>query len=452
MYFIYSLLLGLAILVLLPRFLFDAFHHGKYVAGFRERFGFLTPLPPDGRPVIWIHCVSVGEAQAARPLVKGLRDRFPNHRLVVSTITKTGQNLAREIFRQDVDRVFYFPFDWRWIVRRTLESINPTVVLIMETELWPGFLRECSLRRIPVAIVNGRLSAQSFRRYRLIKGFMARVLSSISMAIMQTEADAERLRHLGMDARKTKVSGNLKFDAGTMAVNNSLTAEFRERFSLDNTSLILAASTHSPEERIILDALKQISSTSSSGVRLMIAPRHPERFTEVAGLIESAGLRWIRSSARRTSDDSEAQVILLDSIGELQSMYPLAAIVFVGGSISRSGGHNILEPAAVGACIITGPYTHNFHQIVQTFAKADAVIQLPRIPESKAQVALANTISALLANRERRDELGKRAQTLLRNNRGATQVVLNLLETIIAQSSLASREVETFRIQDAPTA
>lgn len=451
MYFIYSLLLGLAILVLLPRFLFDAFHHGKYVAGLRERLGRLTPLPQDGRPVIWIHCVSVGEAQAARPLVKGLRERFPHHRLVVSTITQTGQNFAREIFRQDVDRVFYFPFDWRWIVRRTLTAINPSAVLIMETELWPGFLRECSVRQIPVAIVNGRLSAPSFRRYRMIKGFMARVLNSISLAIMQTEADAERLRHLGMDAGRTKVSGNLKFDAGTMAGNDSLTAEFRERFQRDETPLILAASTHAPEERIILAAFKQISSTSRSPVQLMIAPRHPERFSEVGGLIESAGFRRTRRSAPRTSDDSKAQVILLDSMGELQAMYGLASVVFVGGSIARTGGHNILEPAAVGACIITGPHTHNFQQIVQTFVKDDAIIQLPPIPESEAPLALANVISPLLGNRERRDELGRRAQALVQQNQGATQRALNLLDSIIAQSPPAPGEAESFRIQDAPT-
>lgn len=451
MYFIYSLLLGLAILVLLPRFLFDAFHHGKYLAGFRGRLGFLTPLPSDGRPVIWIHCVSVGEAQAARPLVKGLRDRFPDHRLVVSTITQTGQDLAREIFRQDADRIFYFPFDWRWIVRRTLKAINPAAVLLMETELWPGFLRECSIRQIPVAIVNGRLSAQSFRRYRLIRGFMARVLRSINLAIMQTEADAARLRDLGMDAGKTKVSGNLKFDAGTMTVNESLTAEFRERFQTDNSQLILAASTHTPEERILLEAFKQITADSSSGIRLMIVPRHPERFPEVAGLIESAGFRWVRRSAPRTSDDSRAEVILLDSMGELQATYPLASVVFVGGSIARSGGHNILEPAAAGASIITGAHTHNFDQIIQTFVKGDAVIQLPRIPESEAPLVLANTISLLLANPERRVELGKRAQTLVHENRGATQRVLNLLETIIAQSSPVPTEVERLRIQDAPT-
>src|SRR6266550_7199497 len=169
MYFIYSLLLGLGFLLLLPRFLIDAFRHGKYVAGFRERLGSLSPLTNDGRPVVWIHCVSVGETQAARPLVRAIRARFPEHLIAISTITATGQNLAREVFEHDAAKVFYFPFDWRWVVRRTLKAIKPDAVLVMETELWPGFLRECQQQHIPVAIVNGRLSEQSFRRYRLIR-------------------------------------------------------------------------------------------------------------------------------------------------------------------------------------------------------------------------------------------------------------------------------------------
>ena len=263
MYFIYSLLLGLGFLILLPRFLLDAFRHGKYVAGFRERLGSLSPIPRDGRPLVWIHCVSVGETQAARPLVQGIKERFPESLIAISTITLTGQNLARKIFKHDAARVFYFPFDWRWVVRRTLKAINPDTVLVMETELWPGFLRECKNQQIPVALVNGRLSAQSFRRYRLIRRFMTRVLSSLNLAIMQTEADAERLRALGMDADKTFVFGSMKFDAGTMPAADSLTTEFRQRFGLaGDSSLILAASTHAPEERIILEALKQTRSKS----------------------------------------------------------------------------------------------------------------------------------------------------------------------------------------------
>jgi 3-deoxy-D-manno-octulosonic-acid transferase len=160
MYLIYSLLLGLGFLILLPRFLFDASRHGKYVAGFRERLGSITPIQRDGRPVIWIHCVSVGETQAARTLVQSLKKRLPDHLIAISTTTFTGQNLARQVFKHEAERIFYFPFDWSWIVRRALKAIDPSAVLIMETELWPVFLRECKSRQIPVAIVNGRLSQQ----------------------------------------------------------------------------------------------------------------------------------------------------------------------------------------------------------------------------------------------------------------------------------------------------
>ena len=291
MYFIYSLLLGLAFLILLPRFLLDAFRHGKYVAGFRERFGVLSPIAREGRPVVWIHCVSVGEAQAARPLVQGIRKRFLETLIAISTITVTGQNLAREIFKHDAAKVFYFPFDWRWVVRRTLNAINPATVVVMETELWPGFLRECRRQQIPVALVNGRLSEQSFRRYRLIRGFMRSVLKSLNVAVMQTDADAERLCALGMDPGKTIISGSLKFDAGSTSATDSLTAEFRQRFGLTNERpLILAASTHAPEERIVLTPLSK-SFPTPNPARLMLVPS--SRALCGSGCsIEGSGLRW----------------------------------------------------------------------------------------------------------------------------------------------------------------
>lgn len=457
MYFIYSLLLGLGFLILLPRFLLDAFHHGKYVAGFRERLGSLSPIKNDGRPVVWIHCVSVGETQAARPLVRGIRERFPESLIAISTTTLTGQNLAREVFKRDAARVFYFPFDWRWVVRRTLKAINPDTVLIMETELWPGFLRECKQQQIPVAIVNGRLSEQSFRRYRVIRRFMTRVLSSLSLAIMQTEADAERLRSLGMDASKTLVSGNLKFDAGTMPPPDSLTMEFRERFKITGDSgLILAASTHAPEEVIILNSLRQVISLTESKTeskpRLIIAPRHPERFTEVADLLKTSGLRWARRTWPSDGSDGQAEVVLLDSIGELNSIYPLASIVFVGGSIAKTGGHNILEPAALGAAVITGPHTYNFQSIVETFVKAGAIIQLKPMSDSAAIVELANVISELLADPARRRELGGLAQSLVNENRGATERTLESLSSILSNPASTVERVGSLSANSAPIA
>jgi 3-deoxy-D-manno-octulosonic-acid transferase len=442
MYVIYSLLLGIAFVILLPRFLIDALRHGKYVAGFRERMGSVSRFESAQRPVIWIHAVSVGETQAARPLVKALKTRFPNHAIVFSTITQTGQTLAREVLREPAEKIFYFPFDWPWSVRSALRAINPSIVIIMETELWPVFLRECSRRNVPVVLMNGRLSGQSFRRYRLIKRFMRRVLSSVSFAVMQTEADAARLHALGMNPEKTKVCGNLKFDAGSTATDDSLSQQLRSQFSLDASPFILAASTHAPEERIVLNAFKKIvANAPHPKPRLVIAPRHPERFREVANLIEASGLSWTRRTAK-ASVDPAPDVILLDTIGELQPLYTLATVVFVGGSIAKAGGHNILEPAAAKACVISGAHTHNFQLIMETFVKAGAVVQLPPMPESEAADELCSVISDLLANPSRRDELGRRALKLVNQNRGSTDRALTFLKPFLDASSTVETEAQ----------
>ncbi|MEP6819016.1 MAG: 3-deoxy-D-manno-octulosonic acid transferase [bacterium] len=453
MYFIYSLLLVLGFLILLPRFLLDAFRHGKYVAGFRERLGSVSPISKGSHQVIWIHCVSVGETQAARPLVRGIREQFPNHLIAISTITLTGQNLAREIFKHDAAKIFYFPFDWRWVARRTLKAINPDAVLVMETELWPNFLRECKHQQIPVALVNGRLSEQSFRRYRIFKGFMRQVLSSLELAVMQTEADAERLRALGMDADKTLVSGNVKFDVGTSPAGDSLTTEFQERFKLSGESpLVLAASTHAPEEVLIVNGFRHVVSNPELKPRLIIAPRHPERFAEVGELLKTSGLRWARRSAPPDASDGQAEVILLDSVGELRSVYSLASIVFVGGSIARTGGHNIIEPAAVGAPVIVGSHTYNFQSIVETFVEAGAIVQLQAMSDSATIVELANTISELLLDPARSREIGSLAQSLVSENRGATERTLQLLESILGSPASVSEVTGPLGANSAPIA
>lgn len=329
MYLVYSLLLTLGVLLLIPHFLFQAFAHGKYVAGLRQRLGSLNYVKNSSRPVIWLHCVSVGETQAARPLVERLRTEFPQYSLVVSTITTTGQTLAANVFGSKVDKVFYFPFDWRWTVRRALRAVSPEIVLIMETELWPNFLRECNSQNIPVALVNGRVSRQSYRRYQLVRFFLVRVLSHLSMAVMQSEADAKRLAALGLNANKLFTAGNLKFDSDSTSSTAEATEMFRERFGFRETEpLILAASTHSPEEKIILESFQTLRKQGK--VRLMIAPRRPERFQEVANLLASSGLKWARRTDPAQPGDSSAEVVLLDTIGELPAVYSLATVVFVG--------------------------------------------------------------------------------------------------------------------------
>ena len=429
MYFVYSLLLTLGFLVLLPRFLVDAFRKGKYVAGLGERLGKLTPLQASSLPIVWLHCVSVGESQAARPLIAGIRQRFPNHRIVVSTTTLTGQKLARDIFKTEVERVFYFPFDWRWTVRRSLNAIRPNSVLIMETEIWPRFFKECQSRGIPLAIVNGRLSSQSFRRYKWIKFFLKRVLPALTRAVMQTETDAARIIELGLDQSRVAVAGNVKFDAGTVGDSNLLAAELGARYHItETTQLLIAASTHASEENVILEALAK---ASRPNLRLLLAPRHPERFAEVAALLDRSGLKWSRRSALPQSSDEGCDVILLDTIGELSAVYPLATIVFVGGSISATGGHNILEPAAVGAAIITGPHMHNFAAITRAFVNAGAILQLSSGNHRESANALATAINLLLNNDGRRLELQTKARQLVEQNRGATERTLHYLEPLL---------------------
>jgi len=449
MYFLYSFLLTLGVIALLPRFVYDAFRHGKYVAGLRERLGQLPLIETGGRRLIWLHCVSVGEAQAARPLARALLNKFPAHALVVSTTTLTGQMIARDVFRDDAAAVIYFPFDWSWTVRRALRKANPAAVLIMETELWPHFLRECRRRRVPTAIVNGRLSERSFRRYKFIRRFTRRIVNDLSLALMQTDGDAERMRAFGLAPERVYVSGNVKFDAGDDAGAQALTAELRERFSLSTESrLIVAASTHSPEEQIVLEAFRQLRSTpGNEKVRLLVAPRHPERFNEVASLLETSGLAWARRSAARSELDRACDAILLDSIGELRAVYPLASIVFVGGSIAPVGGHNILEPAAVGACTVTGPHTSNFKAIVEDFLEADALTQLPTLTPEEAPAELARVLRELLEDDERRRAIGENARAVLEKNRGATARTVKLLAPLLAGEPDQLEQQETENAQ-----
>ena len=430
MYLAYSLLLTLGLVVLIPHFLFQALAHGKYIAGLRQRLGSVPRV--DGKPIIWLHCVSVGETQAARPLAQRLKQEFPHHALVVSTITLTGQTLARDVFRDQAESVFYFPFDWRWSARRALKTINPAAVLIMETELWPNFLRECKARHIPVALVNGRISRQSYQRYTLIKFFLRRVLSCLSIAIMQSEKDAERLQSLGMAREKLFTAGNLKFDAEVAGELTTRIEEIENRFGLrSGKPLILAASTHSGEEKMMLESIKQLR--TKQPVRLMIAPRRPERFNEVAALIQKSGLSWARKTNPPQPEDADAAVILLDTIGELPATYSLADVVFVGGSLVDKGGHNVLEPAAAGAAVVTGAHTHNFHAVVDLMVEAGAIVQLPPVVATEE---ITNVFSKLLASLDERDALGRRAKQLVTDNQGATDRTIQLiLRTANGQTS-----------------
>jgi 3-deoxy-D-manno-octulosonic-acid transferase len=436
MYAVYSLLLTIGLIVLAPHFLVQALLHGKYIDGLRQRLGFLPPSSQTDKPVIWIHCVSVGEAQAARPLIEQLRSEFPDHSLVVSTITNTGQKLAQTLFQSTADRVFYFPFDWRWSVRRALKIVKPSAVLIMETELWPNFLRECRVTKVPVALVNGRISRQSFRNYSWIQSFVTRVLSCLSLAVMQSEVDAERIGALGLAKEKLLIAGNLKFDASspTFATENT---ELKTRFNLNGeVPVLLAASTHNPEEKLLLEVFRELKKTKSA--RLVLAPRRPESFQDVASLLKQSGLKWARRTNSPHPEDVNAEVILLDTIGELPATYSLVKIVFVGGSLIDRGGHNVLEPASAGVCVVTGAYTHNFHAIVQLLTEAEALVQLPPFSNGEVTEELTNIFRTLLTDKAKCNEIGQRAKQLVIENHGATARTLELIRPLISKPDSTS--------------
>ncbi|MET0626536.1 MAG: 3-deoxy-D-manno-octulosonic acid transferase [Pyrinomonadaceae bacterium] len=444
MYFLYSILLGIGVVALLPRFLLDAARHGKYAAGLAERAGSLPKLDAGGRRVVWLHCVSVGEAQAARPLVRALLEEHPRLALVVSTTTLTGQRVAREVFGGQAERVFYFPFDWAWSVRRSLRALKPSAVLVMETELWPRFFRECRRRGVPVALVNGRISEKSFGRYRLVRPFIRRVLADLTLAAAQSEADAGRLVALGLAPERTRITGNVKFDIEEPE-SRPLTDELRRRFNVTaDRPLVLAASTHAPEERVVLRAFKLLTTSADSGThasqasgrpRLLVAPRHPERFGEVAALLEASEFTWARRGAQQRESDAACDVILLDSIGELRAVYALAEVVFVGGSLAPVGGHNVLEPALEARAVVTGPHTSNFKTIVAALLERGALVQLPHTPDEEGSArGLASALRELLADDERRRGLGARARAVLEQNRGATARTVELLAPLLQQS------------------
>lgn len=426
MYFIYSILLVVGFILMMPLFLM---RREKYAAGFSERLGNYQTFKQDSRPVIWLHCVSVGETNAARPLVDQLLANFPNHRLIVSTTTRTGQELAQNIFKDKTVAIFYFPFDWKFSVRRALEHFRPSVVLMMETEIWPRFFREADRFGAKIAIVNGRLSERSFRRYSRVKPLIREVLGVVDLALMQDETDAQRIKELGMNTDDVSVTGNIKFDHSIDEVENTRTTELQKRFAIDQKRLlIVAASTHPKEEEWIIEAIEG----HERDFRLLIAPRHPERFDDVAALIRETTYSFARRADEVSEADTEADIILLDSIGELRSVYPLADIVFVGGSLIPHGGQSILEPAAVGKAIVTGPYTHNFDAVVKEFLSRDALIQTPEVPQGfQNPERLFEVFVDLFEHPEKRRQFGENALKVMNANRGATAKTLEYLTPLL---------------------
>lgn len=421
LYAVYSVGLSIAFGLRLPGVLAQAAAHGKYRTGLGERLGRYTLPTLETRP-LWLHAVSVGEVVAAAPLARALRRAWPGTPLLVSTVTDTGRTMARERIPEAAATVF-FPLDFAFAVGRALAAARPRAVLLAETEIWPNFLRACRARAVPVAVVNGRISPRSFRRYRWIRRPFARVLSGIARFGMQTAADAERIVALGAPAGRVHVTGNLKFDAHGVAGPPADPPAVRRDLGLEEgRPVLLAGSTHRGEEVAVLEAFAELR-PGRPALALVLVPRHPERCGEVEGLIRERGLSCARRSAG--SPPRATDVILVDTVGELGRLYAAADAAFVGGSLVPVGGHNILEPAAAGVPIVVGPHLDNFAEIAAGFREAEALVTVP------APSALGAALAGLLEDPAGARALAARAQALVAAHRGATRRTLEFLGPIL---------------------
>jgi 3-deoxy-D-manno-octulosonic-acid transferase len=424
-YHLYSILLAVGFVLALPWFLWKGRATGKYLRTFRERMGRLPVyLNVDGDPSIWIHAVSVGEVLAARPLVPALRERFPRHRLFLSTTTMTGNAVAARAVR-GLDGLFYAPFDWRRPVRRALAVLNPALLVLMETELWPNLIHEARRRGTRVALVNGRISTRSFGRYLRVRRFLRRMLEEVDLFLMQGSPHAERIRTLGAPADRVRVTGNLKFDAVEPGRPPERLVRLLDGRPGEARPLLVAGSTVDGEEELVLRAFHRVREhVADAG--LLIAPRHPERFAAVPPLVEAAGFRCRRRSTLEPGSWRLGEVLLLDTLGELARVYPLATVVFVGGSLVPAGGHNILEAAVVGRPVVVGPHMENFQEIADQFRAEAALVQVAT-PEE-----LGSEVASLMLDGDRRRTLGERARQLVERNRGAVPRTVESLGSLLA--------------------
>ncbi len=425
MYLLCSALLAAGLLASLPYWMFGKRRHGKYREGLGERLGKVPPrLQAHSTPAIWVHAVSVGEVLAVSELVRELRRRFPKYRVVVSTTTATGQKLAAKHFGED--SVFYFPLDFAFAIRPYLSALQPRLVVLAETEFWPNFLRLSHASGARVAVVNARISDRSRPGYRRVRFILKRVLRNIDLFLAQTSEDASRLHDIGAPADRVQVSGNLKFDVSAPDPP-PLVASLRSNFQQDSAEpVLLCGSTVEGEEELLLRAFENVLASHPRAV-MILAPRRPERFSEVAQLLEQRGIRFWRRSVWN-GESVAGGIFLVDTIGELASLYALADVAFVGGSLVPRGGHNIIEPAQYGVPIMVGNHTENFRDIVSLFQSQDAV----RIVGPAEFPAV---LMDLLSNKRERIALGRRGAETLRLQMGATDRTVAALEKLLESVS-----------------
>jgi 3-deoxy-D-manno-octulosonic-acid transferase len=424
---LYTLAIVVLAILLSPWFLYQAIRYRKYLPNLAQRMGYLpVSFNLDGDESIWIHAVSVGEALTARAVVADLRERYPGLKIFLSTTTLTGQQIARSRF-QDVDAVFFLPFDLPPFVNRTLRLVKPRLFIMMETEIWPNLLRACRRRGVKTMLVNGRISSRSYPRYRLARGFFRRVLADVDRFCMQSDESARRIVDIGADPARVTVTGSLKFESlesPAMALGRGAGRVLRFFRIPQARPVFMAASTLKGEEGAVLAAFAAVRRMQPNAL-LVMAPRKPERVGEAEALARAEGLRVVRRTELAVDAEPRADVVILDTIGELAHLFQVATVVFVGGSLVDAGGHNILEPAVHGKPIVFGPYMQNFAEIAEAFLRGQAAVQVSGAAD------LTTTIVRLLGDPVERARLGAAARALVEANRGAKPRTLAAVEALL---------------------
>lgn len=432
--------LNLAYLTLLliasPWIFWSAYKHGKYREGFREKFLGRVPRREGDRPRAWLHAVSVGEVNLLATIIGELSARLPEWEIVISTTTKTGYDLACRKYPSRT--VFYCPLDFSWAVAAALRRLRPTLLVLAELELWPNLVAAAKRRGVPVAIINGRLSDKSYQGYRKLRPFIARSLRRVDLIAAQNEETAERFRRLGARTDAVRVTGSLKFDGAQTDRANPRTAELREMAGLIGEEIVfLAGSTQAPEEEFALAIFRRLAPTHPQ-LRLIIVPRHQERFEDVADLIAESGVPWQRRSnlpiesygSRDHSENHPWRVMLIDAIGELGAWWGAAHVGFVGGSFGSRGGQNMLEPAAYGVATCFGPNTWNFRDIVSRLLEAEGAAVVHDAAELEAFVrrAIDDPVWAR--------SLGQHARQLVLSQQGATKRTAELIQSLVSPEAM----------------
>lgn len=422
-YWFYNLLVSLFFVVSLPCLPFLFLCGRRFREGFLQRLGFypreICAAVRASRP-IWIHAVSVGEVLSARELAGRLREKCPGRKILISTFTSTGNEIARQ--NAGGDAVIFFPLDHPWIVRRALKCFDPSLLVFLETEIWPNFLRQAYRRGIPTLLLSGRLSPGAFRRYFFFRMFFSRVVRYFTAAGMQSEEDAERMIRLGFDSRRVAVTGSLKhvFQEGPVSKDACPVETHLAARRDGDRRILVAGSTHKGEEEILLDVFFVLKSRFPA-LLMVLAPRHPQRFYEVERLLQKRGVRYEKKSQMNGRGDSPADVIFLDTLGDLPAFYSMADIAFVGGSLVDAGGHNVMEPARFCKPILFGPCMTNFADVAEEMKRKGAGIEV------SGREDLVREISRLLTDPEKADTMGKIAYNVVEGDRGVLERSIGLV-------------------------